>query len=69
MLVILFYLKHFKFIYSINETCLVLFLAGEEWREMDDSEKMPYEKKSQEGQKVYEVAMANFRKVCVILFP
>ncbi|KAH3820554.1 hypothetical protein DPMN_122298 [Dreissena polymorpha] len=40
----------------------LLKLAGEEWREMDDSQKMPYEKKSQEEQKKYEVAMANFRK-------
>jgi len=40
----------------------LLKMAGEEWREMDDSEKMPYEKKSQEGQKTYEVQMAAYRK-------
>lgn len=37
--------------------------AGEEWRELDDSEKMPYEKKSQEGQKIYEAKMVEYRKV------
>lgn len=37
-------------------------MAGETWREMDDSEKLPYEQKSQEGQKRYEVAMQEYRK-------
>jgi len=36
-------------------------IAGEEWRELDDSQKMPYEKRSQEGQKKYEVAMTAYR--------
>jgi len=30
---------------------------------MDDAAKMPYEKKSQEAHKTYEVQMANYRKV------
>ncbi|XP_060572760.1 high mobility group protein B3-like [Ruditapes philippinarum] len=40
----------------------LLKMAGEEWREMDDSQKMPYEKKSQEEQKKYEVTMAAYRR-------
>lgn len=40
----------------------LLKMAGEEWRELDDSEKMPYEKKSQEGQKQYEINMAAYRR-------
>lgn len=40
----------------------LLKMAGEEWREMDDSEKMPYEKKSQEEQKKYELKLAEYRK-------
>lgn len=39
----------------------LLKMAGEEWRELDDSQKMPYEKRSQEGQKKYEIAMAAYR--------
>lgn len=40
----------------------LLKMAGEKWREMDDSEKLPYEQKSQAGQKKYEAAMAAYRK-------
>ena len=40
-----------------------LLSAGEEWREMDDKEKAPYEQASQEEQKKYEKAMAEYRKV------
>ncbi|KAL4226745.1 hypothetical protein ACF0H5_014725 [Mactra antiquata] len=40
----------------------LLKMAGEEWREMNDSQKMPYEKKSQEEQKKYEVKMAEYRR-------
>jgi hypothetical protein len=32
---------------------------------MDDSQKMPYEKKSQEEQKKYEVTMAAYRRVSI----
>ncbi|XP_052778360.1 high mobility group protein B3-like [Mya arenaria] len=39
----------------------LLKMAGEEWRELDDSQKMPYEKRSQGEQKKYEVAMAAYR--------
>lgn len=40
----------------------LLKMAGETWRELDDSEKLPYEQKSQEGQKRYEIAMQEYRK-------
>lgn len=40
----------------------LLKMAGEEWRELDDSQKMPYEKKSQEAQKKYEQEMAEYRR-------
>jgi len=40
----------------------LLKMAGEEWRELEDHEKMPYEKKSQEGQKAYEIKLAEYRR-------
>jgi len=40
----------------------LLKLAGEQWRELDDSEKLPFEQASQAEQKKYEVAMAAYRK-------
>jgi len=40
----------------------LLKMAGERWREMDDSEKLPYEQKSQGEQKKYEQAMASYRR-------
>lgn len=40
----------------------LLKMAGEEWRELDDSEKMPYEKRSQEEGKKYEAKMVEYRK-------
>lgn len=40
----------------------LLKLAGETWREMDDSEKLPFEQKSQAEQKRYEHAMAEYRR-------
>lgn len=40
----------------------LLKLAGEKWREMDDSEKLPYEQRSQTEQKKYEAKMAEYRR-------
>lgn len=40
----------------------LLKMAGERWREMSDSEKLPYEQRSQGEQKKYESAMAAYRK-------
>lgn len=38
-------------------------IAGKEWGEMTNEEKLPYEKQSQEEQRKYELAMAEWRKV------
>jgi len=40
----------------------ILRLAGEEWRNMSADQKTPYEKRSVEAGKQYEVAMAEYRK-------
>lgn len=40
----------------------LLKLAGEQWRELDDSEKLPFEQRSQGEQKKYEAAMAEYRR-------
>lgn len=40
----------------------ILRLAGEEWRNMSGEQKKPYEKRSVEAGKKYEVQMAEYRK-------
>lgn len=40
----------------------ILKMAGEKWRGLDETEKLPYEQASQKEQKKYEIAMAEFRK-------
>ena len=40
-----------------------LFTAGKEWGEMTNEAKLPYEKQSQEEQRKYDIAMAEWRKV------
>lgn len=40
----------------------ILKLAGKEWGELSNEAKLPYEKQSQEEQRKYEIAMAEWRK-------
>ena len=51
------------------DICVLVFAAGEEWRNMSAEQKAPYEKKSVEAGKKYEQQMAEYRKVILSDLP